>query len=84
MPIARPRRSGGNAAESSVRLSGITSAAPSPWVLRAAISMPLEVASAAQSEPAVKIARPTLKTRRRPKRSPSDAPVSSSAANVRV
>ena len=84
MPIARPRRSAGKAADSSVRLSGMTSAAPRPCTLRAAIRRPLEVARAAPSEPAVKIARPSAKTRRRPKRSPSEAPVSRSAANVSV
>src|ERR1700710_1204318 len=40
MPSAMPRRSAGNAAASSVRLSGSTSAAPAPWRARAATSSP--------------------------------------------
>ena len=35
-PRARPRRSGVTAADSSVRVSGITMAAPTPWTARAA------------------------------------------------
>ena len=41
-------------------------------------------ASAAAAEPAVKIARPITNMRRRPKRSPSAAPVISSTAKVSV
>jgi hypothetical protein len=42
------------------------------------------VESAASADPAVKTRIPIVKTRRRPKRSPSAAPVRSSTANVRV
>ena len=79
-PIARPRRSAGNAPASSVRVSGVTTAAPAPCTARAAISAPVVGASAAAAEAAVNRARPSTNIRRRPKRSPSAAPVSSSTA----
>ena len=50
-PSARPRRSGGTAADSSVSVSGMTMAAPTPWKARAAISQPMLGASAAAAEP---------------------------------
>ena len=53
MPSATPRRSAGKAAESSVRLSGSTSAAPAPWKARAATSSPEPGASAAAAEASV-------------------------------
>ena len=43
MPIAQPRRSGGKAAPSRPIASGITTAAPTPWKVRAAISHGTEV-----------------------------------------
>ena len=46
IPIAAPRCSGGNAALSSARPSGISSAAPAPCTARAAISQPTSGASA--------------------------------------
>ena len=58
----------------------MTSAAPTPWNVRAAISKPTFGASAQNAEPSVKIASPSAKMRRRPKRSPSAAPVISSTA----
>ena len=83
-PIARPRFSGGNAVESSVSVSGVTIAAPAPCSARAAISAPVVGASAATAEATVKMPRPITNMRRRPKRSPSAAPVSSRTANVSV
>ena len=83
-PIASPRFSAGNAVESSVSVSGVTIAAPAPWSARAAISAPVVGASAASAEATVKMPRPITNIRRRPKRSPSAAPVSSSTANVSV
>ena len=75
-----PRRSGGNASASKVRVSGVTIAAPMPWDARAAISSAVEGASAAAAEDAVKSAIPVMNMRLRPKRSPSAAPVSRSTA----
>ena len=83
-PSARARRSGGTAADRIVRLSGVTIAPPMPWTARARIRTSLFGARAAASEPAVNTMRPMTNTRRRPKRSPSAAPVSSSTANVSV
>ena len=83
-PSATPRRFGGTAAERIVNVSGSTIAPPSPWIARAAISSFADPASAARAEPPVKIARPIAKSRRRPKRSPSAAPVRSRTAKVRV
>ena len=83
-PIARPRFSGGNAVESSVSVSGVTIAAPAPCSARAAISAPVVGASAAAADAKVKMPRPMTNMRRRPKRSPSAAPVSSRTAKVSV
>ncbi len=83
-PRARPRRCGVTAADSSVRVSGITMAAPTPCTARAATSAPMPGASAAAADPAVNRVRPATNIRRRPYRSPSVAPVSSSTAKVRV
>ena len=83
-PSARPRRFGGTAAERIVSVSGSTIAPPSPWIARAAISSFADPASAARAEPPVKIASPIANSRRRPKRSPSAAPVRSRTAKVRV
>ena len=46
-PMARPRFSAGNVSASSVSVSGVTTAAPTPCTARAAISRPVVGASAA-------------------------------------
>lgn len=74
MPKAVTRRSAGTAADSRVSVSGVTIAAPTPCAARAAISSPMPGARAAAAEEAVKIASPTADNRRRPKRSPREAP----------
>ncbi len=84
MPKASPRLASGTAAVSRVRVSGIITAAPTPWTARAAISSPMPGERAAAAEPAVKTARPTRKILRRPKRSPRAAPNISSTAKLRV
>ena len=83
-PSASPRFPAGTAALRIVSVSGITSAPPSPCRARARLSASTEGASAAATEPTVKMPSPIEKTRRRPKRSPSAAPVRSSTANVSV
>ena len=83
-PSATPRRSAGTAALSRVRVRGTTMAPPAPWRARAMMSVSMLVDIAASAEAAVKMARPMTNSRRRPKRSPSAAPVSSSTAKVRV
>ena len=83
-PRAKPRRCGDTAADSSVRVSGITMAAPAPCTARAVTRASMPGASAAAADPAVNSARPIVNMRRRPYRSPSVAPVSSRTAKVRV
>ena len=83
-PSARPRRSGGTAAERIVSVSGITIAPPSPCTARAASSAAIDGASAAAAEASVKMPSPIANMRRRPKRSPSAAPVRRSTAKVSV
>ena len=83
-PMAAPRFSAGTAALMSVSVSGVTIAAPAPCTARAATRAPALGASAAAAEAAVKTNRPTANMRRRPKRSPSAAPVSSRHAKDRL
>ena len=84
IPSATPRRAAGNASERIVSVSGITSAPPRPCTARAAMSASIDGASAAAAEATVKSAIPNANMRRRPKRSPSAAPVRRKTAKVRV
>ncbi len=84
MPIARPRCLGGNVAEMIESVAGSISAAPTPWRVRAPISVPPVVASPQMSEASVKRARPRRKTRLRPRKSASLPPVSMKTAKVRA
>ncbi len=84
VPMAAPRRSGGNAADTIVSPSGRISAAPVPWTTRAAISAPTVPDSAAAADPPTNTARPAANMRRRPNRSPSAAPVMSSTAKLKL
>lgn len=84
MPSATPRRASGTAADRTVSVNGITIAPPTTCSARATSSATIDGASAAPADAAVKIAIPTASSRRRPKRSPSAAPVNSSTANVSV
>ena len=59
-------------------------APPRPCTALATFSTSIDGASAAAADAAVKMPSPTASIRRRPKRSPSAAPVSSRTANVRV
>ena len=83
-PSATARRSGGTAADRMVRVSGVTMAPPTPWMARARMRISVVGASAASAEPPMKMAMPIRKTRLRPNRSPSAAPVMSRTAKVRV
>ncbi len=65
-----------NAALMIASVAGETIAPPKPWIARKMISMVPLVASAQASEPSVKIAIPTMKTRRRPNRSAALPPSS--------
>ena len=83
-PRIAPRFSGGVSSARIVSVSGVTIAAPRPWIARATISISEPVESAAITEATVKIERPMTKRSLRPKRSPSAAPVSRSTAKVSV
>ena len=84
MPSAQARRCGGNAAESRASASGSISAAPAPWMARAATSAPASGARAHPAEAAVNRLTPAASMRRRPNLSPSAAPVSSRTAKLSV
>ena len=76
IPMAAPRFSAGNASLIRVRVSGTSMAAPAPCTTRAAMSIPAPDDSAAGAEPRTNTMSPRTYMRRRPKRSPSAAPVS--------
>ena len=67
-----------------VRLSGVISAAPRPWMARAPISSPALGASAQAADAAVNRSNPATYMRRRPNRSPRAAAVMIPAARVSV
>ena len=68
----------------SASTAGEASAPPTPWMARAASSMPAVVASPPASEASVKTVSPTMNIRRRPRMSPARPPSSSSPPNVRM
>jgi hypothetical protein len=61
---------------------GRITAPPTPWTIRAAISVATLVDRAAAAEPTANVASPATSMRRRPNRSPSAAPATSSAAKL--
>src|SRR5580693_2079413 len=68
----------------SASTAGEASAPPTPWMARAASSMPAVVARPPASEASVKMVRPAMNIRRRPRMSPARPPSSSSPPNVGV
>jgi hypothetical protein len=64
------------------RVEGMMAAPPMPITARAPMSMPAEPANAAVAEPRPKMARPTWRAPRRPKRSASMPAVRSRLANT--
>jgi len=84
MPIAHARRPGGYAPVTRVRVSGTMIAAPAPCIARAATNTPIVGADPASKDAPTNVARPVQSIRRRPKRSPSAAPVNSRQANERL
>ena len=84
VPIARPRISCGKAAEMIARLCGTISAAPTPWIARAATSQAVPGASAHAIDAPAKTSVPATNTRRRPNRSPAEPPTSRRAARNSV
>ena len=81
-PTARPRSSGRSVASMIARLPGVSSAAPTPWSSRPAISQPAEGAHAHSSDATANHATPTRNTRTRPHRSPNEPPMSTIDARV--
>ena len=59
-------------------------AAPMPWTARAELRKTMSVASAQAPEARVKIERPMVKSRRRPRRSASEPAVSTTLASASV
>ena len=82
MPMPRARSGPRSVPLSRARLLGTTSAPPTPWTSRAAISVPTVGAAAQHSEATSMTARPTMRMRRRPKWSASAPASSNSAATV--
>ena len=90
MPMARPRSGPSNVAVMIARVMGNMIDAPMPWMPRATSSAfmcerpPTEMPpdSPQRSEPSVKTVRPAMKTRLRPKMSPSRPAVTRNTARV--
>ena len=82
VPIAAPRSSAGNVALMTDSEEGTSTAPAIPCSPRAAMSRPAVGATAHSSELSAKPASPTANIRRRPSRSPSEPPTSSSAPSV--
>ena len=81
-PTALPRSSGGKVETITASAAGVSSAPATPWSARAATSTSMVGASAQISEVTPKADTPSAKTRRSPKMSPSEPPISSSEASV--
>ncbi len=81
-PIAFGRSWAGNTAMMIDSVEGMMNAPPMPMIARAPISISGVVASAERPEPSPKTARPSVRARLRPKRSPSAPAVSSSPAKT--
>jgi hypothetical protein len=83
-PTARGRSSGANVAWMIASEPGVSSAPPTPCSTLAAISTPILGARPHSAEDSANQTTPTMKTRRRPSRSPSEPPSRMSPASVRV
>ena len=82
VPIAAGRSSASNVSMISASVLGTSSAPAIPWIARPAISQPLLGATAHSSENTPNATTPIANTRRRPNRSPSEPPTSSSDESV--
>ena len=79
IPIAAPRSCSSNAAPMIANEQGMSSAAATPWMARAAISAAMSGAKPQAIEASVKLIMPIRKITRRPKRSAAAPPISSRA-----
>ena len=84
MPMAAPRSRSSKAAPISASAHGTSSAAPTPWSARAAISAGALGAQPHRSEATVNTLTPITNMRRRPNWSAAAPPTSSSADMQRV
>ncbi len=82
VPTALPRSSCGKVETITASAAGVSSAPATPCSARAATSTSIVGASAHSSEVAPNAVTPSAKTRRSPKMSPSDPPISSSEESV--
>ncbi len=83
-PMASLRSSAANDASRMARLPGVSRAAPTPWRTRSTMRALDPGAREQAAEARANHATPTMNTRRRPKRSPSDPPSRSNDERVRV
>ena len=83
-PTAAARSAGRNTDSRIASEPGVSSAAPTPCSARMPMSRPETGATAHPIEATVNHTTPITNTRRRPSRSPSDPPSSSSPANANV
>ena len=81
-PMAAPRSPGSKRATMSPSVFGTSSAPAIPWSPRKATRTPIDGAAAQSTLATPNPTRPTVKARRRPKRSPSEPPTSSRAPSV--
>ena len=81
-PTARPRSSGRNVDTITASAAGVSTAPATPCSARASTSSSIVGASAQNSEVTPKPATPSANTRRSPKMSPSEPPISSSEPSV--
>ena len=80
--MARERSSARKEASMMARLAGVSSAPPTPWKTRAAISAEAEGANPQAIEASMNQTTPIRKIRRRPNRSPNEPPRRRKAARV--
>ena len=84
MPNAEPRRWGGNTVVKMASVCGSSSAAPTPWRPRNAISQPTVGEKPQAADARVNKTTPTMNSLRCPNRSPSRPAVISSTASTRA
>ena len=81
-PTALPRSSGGKVRTITASAAGVSSAPATPWRARAATSTSIVGARAHSIEVTPNALMPNANTRRSPKMSPSEPPISSSEPSV--
>ena len=82
VPTALPRSAGAKFATITASAAGVSSAPATPWSARAATRSSMVGARAQASDVTPKASTPRANTRRSPKMSPSEPPISSSEPSV--